>query len=124
MLLISTYQDLLIEIEVYTKRLEDLEREQYAIEKLSRNHNIDYHNQLERQLNLNNKYAITQSILEDKLQTKKDILEKLNQLEGIEYKIAYKRFIENKTLNEIADELYISESWAKQKSAEVSKALK
>lgn len=124
MLLISTYQDLLIEIEVYAKRLEDLEREQYAIEKLSRSHNIDFHNQLERQLNLNNKYAIIQSILEDKLQTKKDILEKLNQLEGIEYKIAYKRFIENKTLNEIADELYISESWAKQKSAKVNKVLK
>ena len=63
MLLISTYQDLLTEIEVYEERLKDLEREQYAIDRLVKSNTIDYYNQLERQLDLNNKYAITQSYL-------------------------------------------------------------
>jgi len=124
MLLISTYQDLLLEIETYEEMLESYEREQYAIYRLLRNPGIDYPRYLELQTALNNKTAIVQSILEDKKETQKEVLKKLEKLEGLEYKIAYKRFIEGKTINEIADELYISESWAKKKSAEVGKQVK
>ncbi len=124
MILISTYQDLLREIEIYEKMLESYEREQYAIHRLLKVPEIDYYRYLELQLALNNKTAIVQSILADKKETQKEIFEKLNKLEGLEYQIAYKRFIEGKTINEIADELYISESWAKKKSAKVGKRVK
>ncbi len=124
MLLISTYQDLLIEIESYEEMLESYKREQYAIYRLLRNPGIDYPRYLELQTALNNKVAIVQSILEDKKETQKEVLKKLDKLEGLEYKIAYKRFIEGKKINEIADELYISESWAKKKSAEVGRRVK
>ena len=87
---------------MYEERLKDLEREQYAIDRLVKSNTIDYYNQLERQMDLNYKYAITQSILEDKKETQRQMLEKIQQLEGLEYKIAYKRFIEGKTLNNIS----------------------
>lgn len=121
MLLISTYQDLLIEIDIYIKRLEDLQREQYALTRLRWNNGVGYDLFIEKQVELNNKVAIVQAIVDDKRETQKDILEKLKQLEGLEYQIAYKRFVEGKTLNEIADELNISEIWAKKKSAKVSR---
>ena len=121
MLLISTYQDLLTEIEVYEERLKDLEREQYAIDRLVKSNTIDYYNQLERQLDLNNKYAITQSILEDKKETQRQMLEKIQQLEGLEYKIAYKRFIEGKTLNEIAGELGYSYDYIRELSSKAKR---
>ena len=121
MLLISTYQDLLTEIEVYEERLKDLEREQYAIDRLVKSNTIDYYNQLERQMDLNNKYAITQSILEDKKETQRQMLEKIQQLEGLEYKIAYKRFIEGKTLNEIAGELGYSYDYIRELSSKAKR---
>src|SRR5699024_9878235 len=114
MLLISTYQDLLIEIESYEEMLESYEREQYAIYRLLRNPGIDYPRYLELQTALNNKVAIVQSILEDKKGTQKEVLKKLDKLEGLEYRIAYKRFIEGKTLNEIADELGYSYDYMKE----------
>lgn len=104
MLLISTYQDLLREIEIYENRLEDLYREDYALRRIEYNR-IDLDVYVERKHKLNNEAAILQSIIEDKKETQRQILEKINKLEGLEYKIVYKRFIEGKTLNEIADEL-------------------
>mgnify|MGYP001248578488 FL=1 len=121
MLLIATYEDLLTEIEVYEERLKDLEREQYAIDRLVKSNTIDYYNQLERQMDLNNKYAITQSILEDKKETQRQMLEKIQQLEGLEYKIAYKRFIEGKTLNEIAGELGYSYDYIRELSSKAKR---
>ncbi|WP_132995806.1 hypothetical protein [Sporanaerobacter acetigenes] len=123
MLLISTYQDLLREIEIYENRLDDLEREDYALRRIEYNR-IDLDIYVEKKNKLNNEVAIIQAILDDKRETQRQILEKLGQLEGLEYKIAYKRFIEGKTLNEIADELNISDSWAMKKSAKVSKIMK
>lgn len=124
MLLISTYQDLLLEIDIYINRLQDLEREQYALARLYHTNGMEYEIFIEKQVNLNNKVAIIQSIVDDKRETQRDILEKLKQLEGLEYKIAYKRFIENKTLNEIAEELGYSSSYVMKKSAEVTKNIK
>lgn len=119
MILISTYQDLLREIEIYEKMLESYEREQYAIHRLLKVPEIDYCRYLELQLALNNKTAIVQSILDDKKETQKEIFEKLNKLEGLEYKIAYKRFIEGKRLYEIADELDYSYDYIKEISSRI-----
>ena len=123
MLLISTYQDLLLEIELYKSRLEDLEREDYALRRIEYKR-IDLDIYLERKHKVNNEAAILQAILDDKRETQKAILEKLKQLEGIEYQIAYKRFIEGKSLNKIAEELKYSDSYIMKKSAEVTKNIK
>jgi DNA-directed RNA polymerase specialized sigma subunit len=116
MLLISTYQDLLIEIDVYESRLEDLQREDYALRRIEYNR-IDLETYVNRKHKLNNEAAIIQAILEDKKETQKAILEKLSKLEGLEYKIAYKRFVEGKTLNEIAEELGYSYQYMKEISS-------
>ncbi len=116
MLLISTYQDLLREIEIYENRLDDLYREDYALRRIEYNR-IDLDVYVERKHKLNNEAAIIQAILDDKRETQRQILEKLKQLEGLEYKIAYKRFIEGKTLNEIAGELGYSYQYMKEVSA-------
>ncbi|MCF6466364.1 hypothetical protein [Clostridium sp. Cult2] len=123
MLLISTYQDLLREIEIYENRLDDLYREDYALRRIEYN-KIELDIYVDRKHKLNNEAAILQSIIEDKKETQRQMLEKLEQLEGLEYKIAYKRFIEGKTLNEIADELGYEYSYMKKKSMEANKTLK
>lgn len=123
MLLISTYRDLLTEIELYENRLEDLEREDYALRRIEYKR-IDLDIYVNRKHKVNNEAAIIQAILDDKRETQKAILEKLNQLEGLEYQIAYKRFIEGKSLNVIADEIKYSDSYIMKKSAEVSKKIK
>jgi len=120
MLLISTYQDLLLEIKTYEEMLESYEREQYAIYRLLKVPGIDYPRYLELQTALNNKVAIVQSVLDDKRETQKEILNKLDKLEGLEYKIAYKRYIEGKTLYEIADELGYSYEHIRRVSSETS----
>lgn len=120
MTLISTYQDLLIEIEVYKNRLDDLYREDYALRRIEYN-KIELDVYLERKHKINNEAAILQSIIEDKEETRRQLLENLNKLEGLEYKIAYKRFIEGKNLKRIAKEINYSDSHIKKQSAKISK---
>ncbi|KNF10064.1 hypothetical protein CLPU_1c02290 [Gottschalkia purinilytica] len=122
--LISTYRDLLGEIEIYQMRLNDLEREHYALERIKHTHKIDLERYIERNYRILNEMAVVKAVVEDKMQTKEEILDKLNQLEGLEYKIAYKKFIEGKNLNQISLELHISDSWAMKKSAEINKKMK
>lgn len=124
MVLISTYRDLLIEIEIYENRLDDLERELYALDRLVSTHKIELDSYVDRHYRITNQIAVIQSILEDKRETQNEVLEKLKGLEGLEYKIAYKRFIEGKTLNEIAEEINYSDSWVMKKSAAVTKKVK
>lgn len=58
-----------------------------------------------------------------KKEIKKQIEEKLKELTGIEYKVAYMRVVESKRLEEIAEELNFSVDWIKKVSAKVSKHL-
>lgn len=46
-------------------------------------------------------------------EVKEDMDQYINSLEGLEYKIAYKRFVENKTYQEIADELGYSPGYVR-----------
>lgn len=121
MTLISTYQDLLREIEIYKSRLEDLERESYAINRLRETNKIDIEIYIVRKWKMDNETAILQAIIDDKRETKEKMLEELGQLEGLEYKIAYKRFVEGKPLNLIAAELNFSDSYVMKKSAAITK---
>lgn len=121
MLFISTYQDLLREIDIYQSRLDDLCREDYALRRIEYNE-IELNLYLERKHKVNNEAAILQSILDDKRETQRQLLEKLGQLEGLEYKIAYKRFVEGKSLNEIAEELGYSHDYMKEISSKKIKS--
>lgn len=63
-------------------------REDYALRRIEYNR-IELDIYVDRKHKLNNEAAILQSIIEDKKETQRQILEKLKQLEGLEYKIAY-----------------------------------
>lgn len=54
---------------------------------------------------------------------KKEAEKIMGKFEGLEYKVAYKRYVENKTLKEIADELGYSEAWIKKVSMNISRNL-
>lgn len=120
MLFISTYQDLLREIEIYQNRLEDLYREDYALRRIEYE-KIELDIYVDRKHKINNEAAILQSLIEDKKQTQMQLLVKLSQLEGLEYKIAYKRFVEGKPLNKIAEELGYSYDYMREVSSKNKK---
>ncbi|WP_425447757.1 hypothetical protein [Dethiothermospora halolimnae] len=118
---IIIYGDLVKEIETLELRVGDLEREGYALERLNRNNGIPYDQYLNKISEINNSIAILQSILEDKKKTRSAIEQRINNFEGLEYQVAYKKLIERKDLMTIAEELHISYDYAKKKSAKVGK---
>jgi hypothetical protein len=74
----------------------------------------------------------------DKIRSKHDLVEKLleikkrfrtqaelilSQFDGVEYQVAYKRFVECKKLEDIAEELQYSFDWVKKVSARVTRHL-
>lgn len=61
--------------------------------------------------------------LDQKEKYRKHIEHKLSEFESIEYQVAYKRFVENKRLEEIAEEMGYSVDWIKKISAKVKSAL-
>ena len=116
------YNNLLIEIEEYKERLEDLRREEYGLNRIRDTHKIGVELYANKQTKLHNEKAIILSILEDKEQTLKETIERLKKLEGLEYKIEYKKNIEGKSLKEIAEELnynycYVRRVYSKTKTS-------
>ena len=69
------------------------------------------------------RYEEIERILEVKRELKKQAEEALNKFEGIEYQVAYKRFVEKKTLAEIADEGNYSLAWIKKVSQRINSIL-
>ncbi len=124
MSVVVNFNDLILEIESYKLRAADLERELYALRRLYFNNIMPSEVYLKKWNEICNGIAIITSILNDKFQTKKEMEEKVMQLEGLDHKIAFKKIIEGKDLQTIADELYISESWAKKKSAKIRRIVK
>lgn len=61
--------------------------------------------------------------LDQKKKYQKHIEHKLSQFKAIEYKVAYGRIVENKTLEDIAKELGYSLVWIKKVSARVNNIL-
>ncbi|WP_061316886.1 hypothetical protein [Clostridium botulinum] len=68
---------------------------------------------------LTNMIFLQDNILKGLYETKKNIDEKLKDLEGIEYKVAYLKLVKGYTINDIAKELHISEIYAKKISAKI-----
>lgn len=61
--------------------------------------------------------------IEDKKRLRYIIEDKLNDFEGLEYKVAYLRIVENRKLDDIAEELGYSVDWIKKVSAIVTRHL-
>ena len=69
------------------------------------------------------KHTEIEDILKKKHELKKRAEKALEKFEGIEYKVAYKRYVEGKTLEEIADELHYSLSGIKKISMRINRVL-
>ena len=82
-------------------------------------HEEDYKKLLDESEKLEHMIFLQEEILKGLYETKKGIDEKLNDLTGIDYDVAYLKLVEGKTLHEIASELHISEIYAKKISAKI-----
>lgn len=69
------------------------------------------------------KHTAIEEILKRKRQLKKQAEIALSKFEGIEYQVAYKRFVEQKTLSQIADEENYSIDGIKKISRKINRAL-
>jgi hypothetical protein len=130
--IMHNYSDLLTEIEVIKEQIDLTERE------LNYWYGIDLQKQkgiplsgwggmkygTMTALHQGEKKMTSLSKLQERLEQLEEIKQRietlLNKFEGLEYQIAYKRIVEHKTHQEIADELgyshqYIKEKWAKRK---------
>ncbi|KPU42174.1 hypothetical protein OXPF_39530 [Oxobacter pfennigii] len=69
---------------------------------------------------LDNMLFIEEGILNQLHRTKEELDMRISSLEGIHFKVAWMKIIENKSLQQIADELGYSLDWIKRISAEIS----
>lgn len=122
---INCYVDLCTEIEIAETRIEGIIGQRKALMKLlgapqelkamqysdmpKGSHNYMSIDRLGDSINrLDNMLFIEENLLKGMLATKAKINDKLKGLEGIQYKVMYKREIENKTIIRIAEELNYS----------------
>lgn len=120
---ITMFRDLKLEIDMIKIRMGDLEREDYALSVIEFN-KINLEIYANRKHKLINEMAILQAMLDDKQETKKELLDKLKKLEGLGFQVAYKRFVEGKDLNQISKELKYSYKYIKNISCEMSKEIR
>ena len=118
------YDDLILEIEILKEQIRsaEAERDQWWIDgKLFDTVSLD--NAAGRVDRLNEKIKEMHEHLEFKIARVERLKEQLKQYQGLEYKIYYMRFVECKTLKEIAESLdysydYIREISSKMKAKE------
>lgn len=124
MYVVDSYKNLLSEIEITKTRIEGLEHERELIVKnLLKSgprdvSSISYdgmpkgssnHKSLDRTWQdiqrIDNMIFLEKEILKNNLKVKNKIEERIDALDGIEYKVAYMKDIDGKTLKDIAEEL-------------------
>lgn len=134
---VESFKDLLNEIEIANIRIKGLIEQRKSLMKLvnkppSGFKSIDYSGMpkgsnnsmpmdriIELIATIDDKLTIEYLFLNNLHNTYSDILNKINKFQGIKYKIAYKRVIENKTYKEIADELNMNESYVRRIGAKI-----
>jgi DNA repair ATPase RecN len=130
---VKCYQDLCREIEIYEMRLESLIAQKdaivdgwlkpisdisgidYAAPRVQENHcKLDLAEQLPRIEALEKDIEKYQLLLDKVKECQRTIENRINNMDGIEYKIAYMRVIEGKNLKKIAKELNYSYGYVRQ----------
>lgn len=86
-------------------------------------HTVRLDQSLERVDKLSERIEWLHERLTQKKKYRKHIEHKLSALESLEYKVAYMRVVERRTLEEIAEELDYSVDWIKKVSAKVTRHL-
>ena len=115
----TLYHDLCTEIDILETRIKDLEMEYrfwYKACHGSTKTVIPLDNCLIRMKEICDQVETYASMLEKKEKARKKIEGRLNQFEGIEYKVAYLRDIKGMTLPEIAVHLGYSYGWIRKLS--------
>lgn len=126
---LTSYKSICQEIEYFEVLLMDAEFEYKRNRKIliGGPNTKPIHLPIDRQIEgINNtltKHSEIEDILKKKREVKKRAEEALGKFEGIEYKVAYKRFVEERTLEEIADELHYSLSGVKKISMRINRVL-
>lgn len=138
----NIYHDLCLEIEAYEYRCEQLEKETTQIFNLmnrgpknkltasysgmpSGNSDDTTLDKLYIQmLRVEEQLNTMRGILTDKKQAKKDIENSMSGFLTLEYKVAYKRDIEGKSIGHISDELGFSYSYISKVSSRIGKSAK
>lgn len=117
MQLFKSYHDMNLEIEILEDELKNTEREieQWWVGgRLFPTVRIDQ--AAERVQKLKDKQIVLSEELKHKLISKDKFEERLNNMEGIAYKVFYGRYVEGKLLTEIADDLGYSYQYIKKVS--------
>lgn len=124
----TTYNDLCKEIEILELRASDLEFQMglaknvcfrgYVTDKYSR---IPLDKALHAYDNVKEQLLGVVAILEHKLQTKRSIEAKMNEFDGLEYQVAYRRDILRHSLDKIADDLGYGYDWIARISSRVKR---
>ncbi|TCO79118.1 RNA polymerase sigma factor sigma-70 region 4 domain-containing protein [Marinisporobacter balticus] len=137
---IDNYKDLCADIDVHKCIIEDIENELIQLQKLllrgpKEITGIDYsrepgsgqviHISMDRILDRMNRIGVRleveKKILESKFETRKKIDEVLKGLTGLDAKVAYMRDIQERSLQEISDELGYSYNWISKISSRIGK---
>jgi DNA-directed RNA polymerase specialized sigma subunit len=118
--LFTSYNDLCEEIGLIEVQIEGMEKElQFWWVGGKGFELVPIDNAASRVDKLNERLDHYYKLLEIKRELRNNIDKRISKLEGLEYKVAYKRFIENKNLKEISDELGYSLNWIKKVSRKV-----
>ncbi|WNS74248.1 hypothetical protein RRV45_15160 [Bacillus sp. DTU_2020_1000418_1_SI_GHA_SEK_038] len=118
------YNDLCLEIEILKEQLElaESEREQWWIGgRLF--HSVPMDNAAERFDKLSNKIERVESLLKKKEETKRRVESLMNDYEELPRKIAYMRFVQGKSLKEIANELNYTHQYVRKIMMKMRKAI-
>jgi DNA-directed RNA polymerase specialized sigma24 family protein len=118
------YNDLCLEIEVLKEQRElaEEEREQWWIGgRLF--HTVPMDNAADRFDKLSAKIDRIDTLLNKKKETRRKIETLMNDYEELPRKIAYKRFVQGKSLREIADELSYSYDYVRELMSKMKKAI-
>lgn len=125
----TTYNDLCNEIEILELRASDLEFQMRIAKSVCfRGFITDQYSRvpLDKALmtydNVKDELLGVVAVLEHKIQTRKQIGKKMQQFDGLEYRIAYYRDVLHWNLDKIAEEMGYTYSWVSKLSSRIGKS--
>ena len=126
---LTQYKDICATIEYYEIILDDIEREYQRTRKVliggpkAKPTHLPIDRQIEVINDTLNRHEEIEIILEKKRALKKRAEEALRKFEGIEYQVAYKKYVEGKSLKETALELGYAHGYVKNISKRITESL-